>query len=138
MAHRWAWPLSPQPRIVRLFSRPQQRYGPGHRGLDLEGQPGALVRAVDAGTVTHVGVVAGRGTVTLVHASGLRSTYEPVTASVKAGQAVGRGAVLGHLVPEGGHCPGRVCLHLGAIQLSDYIDPLPLLERHGVRLLPLR
>src|SRR5690349_2654529 len=34
---RWAWPLSPQPRVVRRFIPPSTAYGPGHRGLDLAG-----------------------------------------------------------------------------------------------------
>jgi murein DD-endopeptidase MepM/ murein hydrolase activator NlpD len=96
------------------------------------------VYAVADGTVVHVGVVAGRGTVTLLHGAGLRSTYEPVAASVRRGQAVERGDVLGRLAPEGSHCVPAMCLHLGARRGSEYLDPLPLLEDTPVRLLPLR
>jgi murein DD-endopeptidase MepM/ murein hydrolase activator NlpD len=96
------------------------------------------VHAVDAGVVAHVGIVAGRGTVTVVHASGLRSTYEPVSARVRPGERVGRGTVLGALAVNGSHCAPAACLHLGAIRAGEYLDPLPLLEGRGVRLLPLR
>jgi murein DD-endopeptidase MepM/ murein hydrolase activator NlpD len=134
---RWSWPLSPRPRVVRPFVRPAGRYGPGHRGVDLDGPPGQPVLAVDSGTVAHVGVVAGRGTVTLLHASGLRSTYEPVLGSVTVGQPVARGSVLGRLTGTGSHCSPAACLHLGAMRGTEYLDPMQLLESGTVRLLPL-
>ena len=134
---RWEWPLSPQPAVLRAFVRPVTAYGAGHRGLDLAGSPGQEVLAVDAGTVTHVGTVAGRGTVTVLHASGVRSTYEPVATGVAHGEAVTRGTRLGELAAGGSHCrPG--CLHLGAVRDRTYLDPLVLLTGgRRVRLLPL-
>ena len=135
---RWSWPLQPQPPVVRPFLRPATRYGAGHRGVDLAGTAGQDVLAVEAGTVTHVGRIAGRGTVTVLHASGVRSTYEPVTAAVRTGEAVPRGAALGRLEPAGSHCGSAPCLHLGAIRDADYLDPLVfLLGGRRVRLLPL-
>lgn len=91
--------------------------------------------AVDAGVVTHVGVVAGRGTVSVSHASGLRSTYEPVRGAVAVGSAVGPGDVLG-VVAGRTHC-GGACLHLGAVSVPGYVDPRPLLGGGPVVLLPL-
>lgn len=96
-----------------------------------------MVRAVDAGVVGHVGVIAGRGTVTVLHRSGLRSTYEPVDADVVVGDEVGRGQVIG-TVSAGGHCLPASCLHLGALRGSAYLDPMTLLGATRVRLLPLR
>jgi murein DD-endopeptidase MepM/ murein hydrolase activator NlpD len=124
--------------VVRPFIRPRGLYGAGHRGIDLAGQAGAAVRVVDAGRVTHIGLVAGRGTVSVLHPSGLRSTYEPVSARVTVGQAVQRGAVLGALTSDGSHCTPDACLHLGAMRGTEYVDPLGLLERGRVRLLPLQ
>jgi murein DD-endopeptidase MepM/ murein hydrolase activator NlpD len=115
---------------------PSSRYGPGHRGVDLTGRPGQAVLAVDAGTVAHVGVVAGRGTVSVLHASGLRSTYEPVVAAVHLGDVVARGAPLGELSDGPGHCAPQTCLHLGAVRGRSYVDPLPLMGTRRVRLLP--
>ncbi|MBM6400422.1 murein hydrolase activator EnvC family protein [Phycicoccus sonneratiae] len=137
-AARWRWPLAPVPRVVRPFDAPLSSWGRGHRGLDLAAAPGAVVRAVEAGTVTHAGVVAGRGTVTVTHSDGLRSTYEPVAASVGAGTAVAAGDVLGTLERSAGsHCGSAACLHLGARRGVGYLDPLPLLTGGGrVRLLP--
>ena len=93
----WAWPLSPQPSVVRRFIAPESRWGAGHRGVDLAGQAGQPVHAVAAGSVSHVGVVAGRGTVSVLHPSGIRSTYEPVDPSVRVGQLVAQGTTLGVL-----------------------------------------
>jgi murein DD-endopeptidase MepM/ murein hydrolase activator NlpD len=134
---RWAWPLRPRPEVVHPFVQPSGPYGPGHRGVDLAGAEGQPVLAVDAGTVWHVGVIAGRGTVTLLHASGLRSTYEPVVAVVTKGQVVARGASIGRLELAASHCSPSACLHLGALRGDGYLDPMLLLGGGRVRLLPL-
>ncbi|MGG5258554.1 murein hydrolase activator EnvC family protein [Phycicoccus avicenniae] len=137
---RWRWPLSPRPEVLRPFVAPASPWGPGHRGLDLAAPPGDAVLAVEAGRVTHAGSVAGRGTVSVLHADGLTSTYEPVRASVVVGDVVRAGERLGSVdgVAAGpaSHCGG--CLHLGARRSPLYLDPLPLLTGSGrVRLLPL-
>ncbi len=124
--------------MVRPFARPSSDYGQGHRGVDLGGRAGEDVSAVDAGTVSHVGVIAGRGTVTVLHPSGVRSTYEPVSAEVTVGQVVARGERLGALDDAGSHCAPRACLHLGAVRDRTYLDPMALLGARRVRLLPLQ
>lgn len=134
---RWAWPLEPRPALARPFIRPASTWGAGHRGVDLATSVGSDVSAVDAGVVSHVGVIAGRGTVTVLHRSGLRSTYEPVDAVVTVGVVVARGELLG-TVTAGGHCSPADCLHLGALRGPTYLDPLTLLGATRVRLLPLR
>lgn len=140
-AARWRWPLTPPAEVLRAFTGPATPYGRGHRGLDLSAVPGATVLAVEDGTVTHAGIVAGRGTVTVRHDDGLLSTYEPVLSSVRAGQRVSVGGPLGlveDVPPTAGHCGPRACLHLGARRGRAYLDPLPLLVGGGrVRLLPL-
>lgn len=134
---RWVWPLAPRPAVARPFVRPATSYAAGHRGVDLVATPGQPVLAVETGTVTHVGRIAGRGTVTLLHPSGVRSTYQPVDSSVGVGDAVARGSRLGRLARTGFHCePG--CLHLGAVRGRTYLDPLVFLGGVlPVRLLPL-
>lgn len=117
--------------------RPSSEFAPGHRGVDLRAAPDQAVGSVDAGTVTHVGVIAGRGTVSVLHGSGLRSTYEPVVAVVHPGDVVGRGDRLGTLSEVTGHCAPRACLHLGALRGQAYVDPMQLLGTRRVRLLPL-
>ena len=135
---RWQWPMQPRPPVLRPFLAPVTTYGAGHRGLDLGADPGERVRAVEAGVVTHAGDIAGRGTVTVTHADGLRSTYEPLGAEVSMGEQVHVGHVLGVLQPGGSHCGARACLHLGARHGAGYLDPLLLLVSGRLALLPLQ
>lgn len=131
----WSWPLDPRPAVMSRFVAPRSTYGAGHRGIDLVASQRQQVLAVDTGVVTHVGVVAGRGTVSVTHGTGLRSTYEPVRGSVAAGSTVAEGQVLGTVWGRS-HCGGS-CLHLGALRGSAYVDPRPLLSGGPVILLPL-
>ncbi|MFX0537718.1 M23 family metallopeptidase [Ornithinimicrobium sp. Y1847] len=132
----WAWPLEPRPEIIRPYDPPAQRWLPGHRGVDLSARTDQPVLAVEAGVVTHSGEIAGVGTVSVTHADGLRSTYQPVTDRPERGTRVARGQQIGRL-DIGGHCLTRPCLHLGAKRGSDYVDPTPLLLGVTLSLLPM-
>lgn len=135
---RWQWPLRPRPAVVRPFRAPRSEWGAGHRGLDLAAGTGAPVLAVEAGRVTHAGVVAGRGTVSVTHADGLLSTYEPVRPRVAVGDDVSAGHTLGVMEPGSAmHCGSVGCLHLGARRGDAYLDPWPLLAGGEIALLPL-
>lgn len=124
---RWLWPVGDgsRPAVVAVFDAPEERWGPGHRGLDLRTTTGARVTAVADGVVTHRGRIAGRGTVSITHDNGVRSTYEPVDSALAVGRRVHRGDVIGRIADDPGHCPPSSCLHLGAKRGSDYLDPLP-------------
>ncbi|HET6968690.1 MAG TPA: M23 family metallopeptidase [Ornithinibacter sp.] len=136
---RWRWPLEPRPAVVQPFRAPRSAWGAGHRGLDLATRAGASVLAVEAGRVTHAGVVAGRGTVSVQHRDGLVSTYEPVRPGVAVGEDVAAGHAVGVVEPGvAGHCGSIGCLHLGARRGSVYLDPWPLLAGGALALLPLR
>lgn len=130
------WPLAPRPRVVAGFDPPLTVYGPGHRGVDLAGSPGQVVRAAAAGRVTFAGSVGGRGVVVVDH-GGTRTTYEPVHASVGVGTLMRAGEPIGTLQAFGSHCWPDVCLHWGLLQGEVYLDPLTLLGAGPVRLLPL-
>jgi murein DD-endopeptidase MepM/ murein hydrolase activator NlpD len=132
----WVWPLPPPPAITRPFQPPATAYGPGHRGVDLAGAVGVPVRAAGPGWVSVAGLLAGRGVVVVVHGS-LRTTYEPVLATVHVGSVVAGGDMLGRL--QAGHpgCPAAACLHWGLLRGPTYLDPLTLVGRGPVRLLPL-
>ena len=136
---RWRWPLRPRPPVLRPFRAPESTYGAGHRGLDLATADGTPVLAVENGVVSHAGLVAGRGTVTVAHGDGLSSTYEPLEPLVVVGDVVTSGDVLGTLRARDGprHCGVRVCLHLGARRGAAYLDPYPLLAGGRLALLPL-
>jgi len=121
---------------VATFELPLTRYGPGHRGVDLAGKTGQQVRSAAAGRVAFAGSIAGRGVVVVSHGA-LRTTYEPVRAAVSVGTVVAAGDALGTLQSFGSHCAPAVCLHWGLIEGELYRDPLTLLGRGPVRLLPL-
>jgi murein DD-endopeptidase MepM/ murein hydrolase activator NlpD len=123
--------------VTRPFDPPPDRFGAGHRGVDLAGTPGSPVRAAGDGVVVFAGMVAGRPVVSVDHAGGLRTTYEPVNASVGAGQPIAGGAVLGTLTAGHAGCPVAACLHWGLRRGEVYLDPLSLLAPPEVRLLPL-
>ncbi|HWB68172.1 MAG TPA: peptidoglycan DD-metalloendopeptidase family protein [Mycobacteriales bacterium] len=132
----WRWPLPPPVRVVRGFDPPAEPWLPGHRGVDLAGRPGERVLAAGAGVVSFAGAVANVGVVSV--ASGqLRTTYQPVRPQVRVGQRVAAGDVLGHLVVAGSHCAPAACLHWGLLRGGVYLDPLALVGRARVRLLPL-
>ncbi|MER6091583.1 M23 family metallopeptidase [Streptomyces bluensis] len=138
------WPVGQRPLVLRGWEPPATAYGRGHRGVDLTAATDAPVRAVAPGRVSFAGRVAGRGVVS-VELTGtgdppLRTTYEPVRASVKRGDEVGAGDVLGILEPGASHCPSS-CLHWGLLRADAYLDPLSLLPpwllaRGPSRLLP--
>jgi murein DD-endopeptidase MepM/ murein hydrolase activator NlpD len=132
----WRWPLPGTPHVVRGFAPPPQPWQPGHRGVDLAAAPGTVVVAAGPGVVGYAGQLAGRGVVSVAHANGLRTTYEPVTASVRVGDQVAGGQALGVL--ESGHdgCPAQACLHWGLRRDEVYLDPLSVLGLGRVRLLP--
>ncbi|OMH24189.1 peptidase M23 [Tersicoccus phoenicis] len=134
----WQWPLQPRPPVVRPFDAPEQRWSAGHRGVDLAGAPGTAVRAPAAGTVVFVGVVVDRPVLTIAHGDGLRTSVEPVTATVRRGDRVSAGQVVGRLTGGRWHCAPGSCLHWGVRLGQDYVDPLGLiLDRRPSVLLPL-
>ncbi len=136
---RLNWPLRPAPTVVRTFDAPSPNWKPGHRGVDLAGAEGQPVHAAAAGTVVFAGELAGRPLVSIAHPGGLRTSYEPVQPSVRAGQQIAAGAVVGVLLA--GHSGCAECLHWGAMwgpaSRADYVDPLGLLASTPVRLKPL-
>ncbi|EPJ39002.1 hypothetical protein STAFG_3982 [Streptomyces afghaniensis 772] len=139
-----AWPVGLRPRVLRGWEPPASVYGPGHRGVDLAAAPGTPVRAVAAGRVAFAGRVAGKGVVSVdLTGTGdplLRTTYEPVTASVEEGQEVEPGEVIGTVDTAGSHCTAT-CVHWGLRRDETYLNPLSLLppwllHRGPSRLLP--
>jgi murein DD-endopeptidase MepM/ murein hydrolase activator NlpD len=132
----WRWPLDGAPAVVRGFDPPPAPWLPGHRGVDLAGATGSVVRAAGRGTVSFAGFLAGRGVVVVSHPDGLRTTYEPVLASARTGQRVRAGDVIGRLAAGHPNCPRPACLHWGLRRGGAYLNPL-LLVMTVVRLKPL-
>jgi murein DD-endopeptidase MepM/ murein hydrolase activator NlpD len=138
---RFEWPLRPRPAVVRAFDAPSPDWNRGHRGVDLASTPGQPVYAASAGTVVFAGELATRPVVSIAHPGGLRTSYEPVRPSVRVGQLVPSGAVIGELLAGHPGCTAPACLHWGAMwgaaANADYVDPLGLLASTPIRLKPL-
>ena len=135
----WSWPLQPVPAVVHGFRAPPSPWSAGHRGVDLTATVGQTVLAPTAGRVVFVGTVVDRGVLTLAHAGGLRTTYEPVDAVVPVGAVVAAGQPFAVLQPGPGHCLPASCLHWGARLGDRYVDPLRLVRPpEPPVLLPLR
>ncbi|MFI6403528.1 murein hydrolase activator EnvC family protein [Streptomyces sp. NPDC050548] len=136
------WPVGSHPLVLRGWDPPATLYARGHRGVDLATAAGAPVRAVAAGRVSFAGRVAGRGVVAVeLTGTDLRTTYEPVTASVKKGDEVEAGEAVGTVELTGSHCGATPCVHWGLLRGEVYLDPLGLLppwllNRGPSRLLP--
>lgn len=133
----FAWPIRPHPRVVTPFDRPEHDWLPGHRGVDLAAADGTSVLAVADGTVVFAGIVAGKPVVSVDHPGGLRSTYEPVTAAVRAGARVRRGDILGSLTSGHDDC-ATTCLHWGIKRGREYLDPTALVRARPIRLKPVQ
>lgn len=132
-----SWPLRPTPAVVQRFAPPEQRWQPGHRGVDLAGRTGQSVHAAVPGRVTFAGRVAGKPVVVVTHGP-TRTTYEPVVPVVRAGEDVAAGDRLGVLTLPFSHCYPDACLHWGLRRGETYLDPLVLVGASApIRLLPL-
>lgn len=121
---RWRWPVDATREVVEPFRAPAHEYGAGHRGIDLGVGPGAEVRAPAAGVVAFRGVVVDRPLLTIEHAGGLVTTFEPLESTLEPGDAVAAGDVIGS-VTAGGHAPAGT-LHLGVRLDGAYINPMLL------------
>lgn len=136
--------VDPPSGVVRPFDAPEHEWGAGHRGVDLVAPEGSGVRSPGPGVVTFAGQVARRGVVVVTHPDGLRTSLEPVAASVPVGTAVDAGSAIGAVESsraDGGgttpnHCAPRSCVHWGVRRGERYIDPLSLLDRPQIVLLP--
>jgi murein DD-endopeptidase MepM/ murein hydrolase activator NlpD len=141
--------VDPPSGVERRFDAPEQEWGAGHRGVDLTAPAGSRVLSPGPGVVTFAGQVARRGVVVVTHPDGLRSSLEPVAASVPVGAAVTAGTAIGVVEsgPAGGsggggggttpnHCAPSSCVHWGVRRGERYIDPLSLLDRPTIVLLP--
>lgn len=133
------WPVAGQgprgrPKVLRLFDPPAAPWAAGHRGVDLRAGPAAAVRSAAPGVIAFTGSVAGTPIVVVRLAGGLRTTYEPVRATLPVGARVAAGTTVGTLAGADAlpHCPGA-CLHWGLLLGPVYLDPLTLLPQALLR-----
>lgn len=126
---RWSWPTGQPVQVIKGFDPPSQPWLTGHRGIDLQVPYGTAIQAVESGRVIYAGQMVDRGVVSIEHADGLRSTYEPVDPTVSVGDMVTTGQKIGILAAYSRvKIHGPDTLHLGAkIGPKQYVDPLLLL-----------
>lgn len=130
---RWRLPLSgtSPAEIISEFTPPSSRFGSGHRGVDFPATQGQRVSAIGSGIVSFAGSIAGKPIVSieLSHSvdglgTRVRSTYEPVTPLVRAGDFVTAGTIIGFIDFAGsksGHCR-NTCLHFGLKVIGEKTD----------------
>lgn len=127
------WPTSSST-VLRQFDHLENNWNPGHRGVDLASRPDEEIRAAGPGMVVYAGRVVDNNVVSIEHATGLRTTYMPVSAWVDVGDYVHTGDIIGTI--EEGHCLLGACLHWGAKRGDTYYNPLSLLGGVDIRLYP--
>jgi murein DD-endopeptidase MepM/ murein hydrolase activator NlpD len=123
----WSWPVAPPHAIVAPYRVPATRYSAGHRGIDIAAVPGETIVAPADGTVHFAGIVVDRPVLSVRHAGGFISSYEPVTTTLVAGDRVLLGDEIGTLDLATRHCISG-CLHFGVRLDGEYVSPLLLLE----------
>ena len=128
----WSWPVSGAHALARPYVAPAGPYGAGHRGIDIRAplgaEAGVQVLATADGVVHFAGFVVDRPVLSIEHAGGVLSSFEPVQTSLIAGDRVTRGEMIGTLLP--GHCVSP-CLHLGVRVDGEYVNPLLFLGGVG-------
>ena len=124
----WSWPVSGAHALARPYVAPAGPYAAGHRGIDIRARAGAAVLAPADGIVHFAGFIVDRPVLSLEHADGVLSSFEPVQTTLVAGDRVSRGQVIGTLLP--GHC-ALPCLHLGVRVDGEYVNPLLFLGGVG-------
>lgn len=117
----WDWPVPVPHAIVRPYVAPATAYAAGHRGIDISSAAESAVTAPADGQVYFSGVVVDRPVLSIRHADGLVSSYEPVESALPAGTVVRRGDTVGSLLA--GHC-ATACLHFGVRLYGQYVSPL--------------
>lgn len=135
-APSWHWPIGPGHALTRPFIAPATAFGAGHRGIDLAAPPGTTVLAPADGVVHFAGTVVDRPVLSIRHADGLVSSFEPVATWLSQGAVVARGSAIGRTTT--GHCRSP-CLHFGVRRYGEYLSPLVFLGGIGPSvLLPTR
>ena len=134
-----------RPRVIRPFEKPAQRWGAGHRGVDLAvPENDRRVYAPAPGKVVFSGTVVNRKVLVIAHPDGRRSTFEPMDETLPVGTTVAAGEVIGTVGGAAGGNSERpyrrcstACLYWGVRQggtrgdgsgkEAEYINPMSLL-----------
>ena len=118
-------PFAPN-QVENHFRAPLWEKGPGHRGIDIAINSSSPIVAPFDGSVFFSGEVVDRQVVTLISASGLKASFEPVCGLQPVGTKVSKRQTIGVLcAPETNyemHCAS--CLHFSLRNTYGYLTPL--------------
>ena len=132
----WRWPLDGHPKVLRRLAPPPEPWLPGHRGIDLATAPTTPVVAAGPGIVRFAGALAGRG-------GGHHRARGWPAHDISACQRIStprptrnaRHPPRRHRTPHW-PLPRKRCPPLGPPARLPLLDPLLLLGRARIRLLP--
>lgn len=124
---RWILPIETPAKLVGTYQAPATAYSAGHRGLDYQVKDGQKLMAPSDGEVRFSGLVAEKPVVSLIHSGGYITSFEPACSSLKKGERVKIGQVIGQVCALGyrSHCH-VLCLHYGMRIGENYLSPLAL------------
>lgn len=124
--------------ISKPFDPPSVRWATGHRGVDITAETGAVLIAPDDGVISFNGTVAGKDVISIKHADGLTSTFEPAHSDLETGAPVFRGKPFGVADGSSDHCLD-FCVHWGVMDAyDDYLDPSTLILPRTIALKPVQ
>lgn len=114
--------------LINSYRQSETEYSAGHRGVDYEVELGQGVFAPAAGTVHFVGKVVDRQLISLSHQGQLLTAFEPVCSTLKRGQEVKQGDLIGEVceadISYDQHCYRVFCLHFSIRKNGEYLSPL--------------
>lgn len=119
--------------LLLAFGEPYGEDLKSHTGIDIAGTAGEPVIAGTVGTISYVGRTVGATSsdvncITITDNAGNKVTYRPLEPSVKVGEIVKQGQVIGSLLESGDPSSTTTHLNMSVRDVSaGYVDPWPLL-----------
>lgn len=89
----WLSPLESTPAIAHDYRAPLTRFGAGHRGVDYRVKGKTSLVAPADGVIAWANTVALQPTVSIQHANGYRTAYQPACTDLAVGTSVSKGQV---------------------------------------------
>ena len=131
----WVLPFSSDFTIIQGFDPPPKPWLSGSRGIWVTvASDDRSLSSPCEGTVIYSGMLAGRPVLS-IECAGIHSTFEPVSSSLRTGEAVHRGQLIATIDPR--QAPStddlnrRGDVHWGAkISRYRYVNPLRMLHGH--------
>jgi murein DD-endopeptidase MepM/ murein hydrolase activator NlpD len=131
MPQVWQLPFQSPHRLIRAYLQPTSDYSAGHRGVDYAVAADESVFAPASGVISVAGTIVDRGVIVIAHEGSLISELEPVCSTLKVGDQVVKGALIGRFcqtnVDYRNHCEVKPCLHFSLRLNGKYLSPIALI-----------